>query len=203
MPYTRTAKGWSDEALQPNSATNLGRDTQNKPSFWQADTAPGKSIAQAKNRSDTNFSHAELLERLADATDADLQDEAWLLETETALADAFFSSTSMTCCDWLGYPPGEPVERRHWWFSGQDGWQQIEDAPNWLHSVDAALTLLSILREHWYLEHISDNRWLGDGSGFRVKLWRPTQNAMVTAHADTLPVAICIACLRASVGEGA
>lgn len=199
MPYTRTVKGWSDGALQPNNGTNQGNDTRRHASFCQADTAPGKSVAQAKNASQTDFSHSahavvtnlhtdDLLERLTDATDAQLEDEAWLRETRIAIADRFFSAWD------LGL--------RRWWFSGWHGWQTIEHAPDWLHSVDAALTLLANLREHWYIEHISDNRWLGDGSGYRVKLWRPTEHRMVTAHADTLPVAICIACLRASVGEG-
>lgn len=191
MPYTKTALGWSDGALQPNNDTNQGRDTNRHVAFCQADTARDESIAQAKNRSDTDFLHTELLERLTDATEEQLQDDSWLLGTRIAVADAFFSASRVQ------------LDEKRWWFSGWHGWETIKHAPDWLHSADAALSLVSILREHWYIEHISDNRWLGDGSGFRVKLWRPAQNAMVTAHADTLPVAICIACLRASVGETA
>lgn len=190
MPWTETVKGWSATSLQPNNETNPGSNTHRHTAVCQADTAPGESIDQAKNASYADFSHTDLLERLTDATEDQLQDEAWLRETRIAIADTFFCASRVQ------------LDERRWWFSGWHSWETIKNAPDWLHSVDAALTLVANLREHWYVKHISDNRWLGNGSGFRVKLWRPTQNAMVTAHADTLPVAICIACLRASVGEG-
>lgn len=196
MPYTRTPKGWSDEALQPNSLeTNPGSNTHRHAAFCQADTALGKSIVQAKNASDADFSHADLLERLTDTTEDQLQDEVWLRETEIAIADAFFSSTTLTCLDWVR-SMGDLIEARHWWFSGKDGWQRIEDAPDWLHSVDDALTLPL---EDWSVLEISECvTHYHPASGWFCSIKHLKTEQVVTARARTLPLAICSTRIEAS-----
>lgn len=184
MPYTKTAKSWGAGTPQPNKETNPGSDTRRHASFCETDTAPGESVDQAKNASDADLSHADLLERLTDATEDQLQDEAWLRETRIAIADAFFSASSVQ------------LDERRWWFSGWHGWETIEHAPEWLHSVDAALTLIAYIPGNWFVYGLRDHRWLSDGSGFSVQL-RSTDNGISTGHADTLPAAICIAAVNA------
>lgn len=95
--------------------------------------------------------------------------------------------------------PHGGAERMFRWHVGGKAINTLEEeAPPFTTSVDAALTLIP---EGWDI--LSINRFTQD-DWWGVLLRRSGDLIPdMFGEAPTLPIAICIACLRASVGEGA
>jgi len=120
-----------------------------------------------------------LIGRLEEATEEQVRDQEWLKETRATIADAFFDRAK----------PDAFSEPR-WWFSGWFGWETLEDGPNWLFSIDAAIPGESIRKVerrrfdngtvYWVAVQDAD----GDGCGFE-------------GHGATEALARRIACLKA------
>lgn len=123
-----------------------------------------------------------LADKLEKATEEQTRDREWRVEVRTAIADALFKRGTP---DEFGKP--------RWWFSGWFGYELLEDAPNWLFSIDDAKTLVPEEMSPSIGQNVHHKHW----NAFVLALKDDEPVTVASATASFAAIAMCAAALRA------